>query len=56
MLGEIYSSVKVGENTKRNNNIKILVVKVGENNICKIQLFQCTVRAGVWPFLYEPTS
>ena len=40
----------------RKNNIKISNVQVGENNICKIQLFQCTVRAtGVWPVLYKPT-
>ena len=50
----MYNHLKVGKNYKRNDNIKISV-KVGENNICKIQLFQCTVRAGVWPLLYKPT-
>ena len=50
----MYNHLKVGENYKRNDNIKISV-KVGENNICKIQLFQCAVRADVWPVLYEPT-
>ena len=48
-------NTKVGkDNNDRNDNTKV-VVKVGQDNICKIQLFQCTVRAGVWPLLYKPT-
>ena len=45
MGGSGVRNTKVGkDNSDRNDNIKV-VVKVGQDDICKIQLFQSTVRA-----------